>query len=141
MNHRQLPYTYKSPLFVKLFSLPLLMVTVFVLADLKGLAVGWSLGGALFRSAVLLIVTGLVAALGEVYVRRTVFTEEGVRHRTRLGASYFKSYGQVVSFNKAATVRVVFDDGRKIKFVGGEAQEVFTILFREAPHARPTRGT
>ena len=137
MSQPKLPYTYESPLFVKLSSLPLLLLPVFVLAEFSAM---WAKGGPLFRSVVLLIATGWVAALGEVFVRKTVFTEEGVKHRTRLGTSYFKRYGQVVSFNEATAVRLVFDDGSKIKFDGGEAGKVFTVLFWKAPHARPSRS-
>ncbi|HVF66573.1 MAG TPA: hypothetical protein VM914_02845 [Pyrinomonadaceae bacterium] len=136
MSHPQLPYTYESPLFVKLSSLPLLLLLVFVFADLKEFSAMWAKGGAVFRSVILLIATGWVAALGEVFVRKTVFTEEGIRHRTRLGTSYFKQYGQVVSFDEASTVRVVFDDGSKIKFEGGEARKVSAVLLLKAPHAR-----
>jgi|SRR3712207_2882752 len=138
MSHPKLPYTYESPLFVKLSSLPLLLLLpAFLLADLKGFSAMWANGGALFRSVVLLVATGLVAALGEVFVRKTVFTEEGVRHRTRLGTSYFKNYAQVVSFDETTPVRVVFDDGLKIKFDGADARNARDILFWKAPQARP----
>lgn len=140
MSQMQLPYTYKSPLFVKISSLPLLLLTIFLLANPRELAAMWTHGGALFRSILLLVVTGIFAALGEVFVRKTVLTAEGIEHRTRLGTRYFKHYSQVVSFTQTTTVRVVFDDGRRIKFSGGETWKVVAVLVRNVPHAWPSRS-
>lgn len=139
MSHPKLPYTYQSPLSVKLSSFSLLLLPVFVLTNLREFSAMWAHSGALFRSVMLMVATGLVTALGEVFVRKTVFTEEGIEHRTRLGTRYFKHYSEVVSFTDAATVRVVFDNGRGIKFEGGEAWQVTAILLRKAPGALPAR--
>src|ERR1044072_2416903 len=139
MSPPKLPYTYKSPLFVKISSLPLLLLPLFVLTNLREFAAMWANSGALFRSIILLVATGLVAALGEVFVRKTVFTGEGIEHRTRLGTRYFKRYDQVASFTQTTTVRVVFDDGRRIKFEGGDTLNVSAVLVRKVPNARPSR--
>jgi hypothetical protein len=129
MKNLDLPYTHAYPPVAKILTTSTLLLFLIPLLFPGETIQVWKQSNWILRAVLLLACAGIPISACEIWLQRTVFTREGIDHRSKFGGRYFKSYAEVESFSaNNPGIRVTFEDGRKLYFRGYNAWKVMSIL-------------
>ena len=119
----EIPYTAKAPWFIRVMGSPLIFLWIyFIFISPSSLAEGWQSGNWLARLGFIFLFTVLPLCMLSVFLTKTTFDNDGIKHRNLLGMTKLRNYHDIVEIKGFEEhIKITFSDNTSIKIWMGEA--------------------
>jgi uncharacterized membrane protein len=130
MSETPLPYVAKAPWYIRTFVFGGLIFTITVLwlATTPTAFQFWQESPWLFRVVMIMTAIGISIGVAGILLEKTIFTETGIKHRTKFLRKISRPYSDIrslvydsQSLGRPESLEILFADSNKVFITGGQA--------------------